>query len=190
MKNKLLFLRLALAFLVIGTVACNDDDDSTPEPKPIDKGDVVANRYIITFSDPSAPGADQSYEYYDPDGSGGNPATVADTIKLTKGRFYNSRIEFLQNNDTVTAGVETNGVKYIVCYRNFDALYELKRGTSNQDSNGKDLGTETSWEVVNDVKGDDQGIIRVTLNYQAAVKEGLCDAGVRIIEGSLPYKLN
>lgn len=190
MKNKHLFLQLVLAFLLIGIVACNDDDSTTPDPAPIDKGDVVANRYIITFTDPSSPGADQSYEYYDPDGSGGNAATVTDTIKLRKGRLYTSRIEFFNDNDTVTSGVETNGVKYIVCYRNFDALYELKRGTSNQDNNGKDLGTETSWEVVNDVKGDDQGIIRVTLNYQAAVKEGLCDAGVRIIEGSLPYKLN
>ena len=57
-------------------------------------------------------------------------------------------------------------------------------GDSNLDANSSKLGTETTWQVLNNGAWN----VKVTLNYIHLNKQGLCDAGVRIFESTINYQ--
>lgn len=171
-------------------VACINDDDPDDGPvfKDIDRGTIEANHIKITFFPRNNTSQRSTFEYYDPDGPGGAAPTINDTIRLQAPASsffdYQAEIEFLNDADTVTDNIESLGTKYIICYRNLDrALIRLTE--RNDDSSGKDLGTESEWSTV----AAGTGTMFVTLNFQNARKEGVCDAGVRIFEADLNFKI-
>jgi len=186
MKGKDLFIYALLILFGIGTFAssCKDSDDDPVFP-PLDVGDVTSNRILISFTEAGKPATLATFEYYSPNGALAN----VDTIRLVRTGSggivrYESAINFLMDNDTMTAKVEARKESYIVCYRNLNGD-NLRVGDFNLDKNRVPLGTTAMFSAVNEGTGS----IRITMNYQPTGKEGLCDPGTRIIEAIMPYKI-
>ena len=183
--------------LIVASVSCSEEDDGEDDTAlpAIDRGTTEANRIKIIFSavSPSIQYADTA-ELYDPDGIGGADPIILDTLELQErgvsgaGINYKADIQFFLNESNVTPIIESNYRNYIVCYRDFQTK-ELKLQGRNLDPDNNFLGIESDWltAVSNTTSGE--GNIRISLNYQSTRKRGLCDAGVRIFENNLPYKL-
>ncbi len=190
MKSKDLSIYLGLLILGLATMAssCKDESDE-PDFPPLDKGNISANRFVLSFSEVRNRDSVATYEFYAPNGN----ITTADTVKLRKSNLggfvrYESSIEIFKDNDTVTDNVKALGDRYIICYRNIDDK-NLRVGDFDKDANGVSLGTTAFWSTLDESRTDGTGTIRITMNYQSSGKEGLCDPGSRILEGSLPYKI-
>lgn len=189
--------KLFATILFIGLFsACINDDEGTetPEPSPIERGDVEVNRFEITFTPKSGGGASKTFEFNDPDGLGGNPPVTNDIWKLDYSRSggiktYDAEIKFFNGNVEVTDQIESKPSNYIVCYRGMNTQ-DLRLNDSNLDDNGLRLGTITTWQVLHvfGSAGQNKGNLKISLNYIHLRKEGICDAGVRIFESSLNYE--
>ena len=185
------FLKISAVALFIGLFsACINDDEGTvtPEPLPLQRGDIEVNRFIMSFTLKSGGGATQVFEFYDQDGSGGNAPLKNETWTLISGfsggiNNYNADIKFYLDAIEVTDQIEARGSNYIVCYRDMNTN-NFRIGDSNFDDNGLKLGTETTWQVVSSGTGN----VKISLNYIHLNKEGLCDAGVRIFETTINYQ--
>lgn len=183
--------KLSLVALFIGLFsACINDDDGTvtPEPLPLQRGDIEVNRFVMSFTPRSGGGATRVFEFYDPDGNGGSAPIKNDTWALVPGfsggiNNYTANIKFYLDSAEVTDQIEAKGTNYIVCYRDMNTS-NFRLGDSNVDADGLRLGTETTWQVLNSGTGN----VRVTLNYIHLRKEGICDAGVRIFESTINYQ--
>jgi len=190
---KVLSLFLTLSILIFS--ACGDDDlvDEPGDFPPIDKGDIQANRYFLTFTEFSDTSESQTVEFYDPDGIGGSPPIIQEQLNLKKptGSFfrYTSSIRIFNDSVDVTDQIITQQTDYIVCHRGYDDN-NLRGGDWNEDLNGIQLGTKGEWSTSDQLGNDGSGEIRVTLNYQPTGKDGLCDPGIRILDGSVPYQIN
>ena len=76
MKTAITISTIAL-FIGLFSACINDDEGTTtPEPLPLQRGDVEVNRFVMSFTPRSGGGATQVFEFYDQDGNGG-----ADPIK-------------------------------------------------------------------------------------------------------------
>jgi len=188
---KVSFKLLAIALVVGLFSACINDDDGTavPEPIPVQRGNIEANRFIISFTPKSGGGATQDFEFYDLDGIGGNAPLKSDKWLLNSGFSggilnYDAYIRFYLDSLEVTDQIEAMGTNYIVCFREMNTANMALNEYFNRDVNDKKLGTETSWRVIQ--KGT--GSVKITLNYLSLSKEGLCDAGVRIFEARINYE--
>ena len=185
------FLKIFVVALFIGLFSsCINDDDGTitPDPMPIKRGDVEVNRFVILFTPRTGGCATQVFEFYDPDGSGGNAPQKNETWTLISGfsggiNSYNAEIKFYLDSLEVTDQIEARGNNYIACYRDMNTN-NFRLGDSNVDGNGLKLGTETTWQVVSSGTGN----VKISLNYIHLNKEGLCDVGVRIFEATIDYQ--
>lgn len=189
-KKTISITAIALALL---TACINDDEGTiTPEPTPIERGDIEVNRFVISFR-PKSGGPVKEFEYYDPDGAGGNAPVKNESWTLDYSpsgiRAYDASIKFFFNSLDVTDQIEAKGSNYIVCYRDM-VNQNLRLNDSNLDANGLKLGTITTWQVLNDrgTSTGGNGNVRLTLNYIHLRKEGICDAGVRIFESTIFYQ--
>ncbi|MEQ8624589.1 MAG: hypothetical protein RJQ00_07040 [Vicingaceae bacterium] len=191
--SKVLSLFLTLSVLIFS--ACGDDDlvDEPDDFPPIDRGDIQANRYFLTFTQKSDTSKSQTVEFYDPDGIGGAAPITRELLELKKpsGSFfyYSSSIKIFNDSVDVTDQVIAQQTEYIICYRGYD-VNNLTGGDWNEDFNGIQLGTEGEWSTSDKLGNNGSGEIRVTLNYQPTGKDGLCDPGIRILDGSIPYQIN
>jgi hypothetical protein len=194
MKRNSLYLPI-LFVLCLFTSCITDDDGAIPPPAPpVQRGNTEVNRFEITFTPRSGGGTSQIFEYYDVDGLNGNAPVVNENWTLDYSEFggvksYSASIKFFLDMTDVTDQIENSGNNYIVCYREMNTN-NLRLNNSNSDSNGLNLGTETTWQVLNDQTSgsNGKGIVKITLNYIHLGKEGLCDAGVRIFEGTINYQ--
>ena len=194
MKRNSLYLPI-LFVLCLFTACITDDDGAKPPPAPaVQRGNTEVNRFEITFIPRSGGGPSQIFEYYDVDGLNGNAPSVNENWTLDYSqsggvKSYSASIKFFLDKTDVTDQIENSGNNYIVCYRDMNTN-NLRLNDSNFDSNGLKLGTETTWQVVNDQASgsNGNGIVKITLNYIHLGKEGLCDAGVRIFEGTINYQ--
>lgn len=177
--------------------SCIDDDEATDIPEFPEKnlGTVQANRLIITFIERTDT---VSFEFYDADGVGGADPSINEEIMLeypAASSFlgYDSRVQFFRDNVEVTEDIRNLGTQYVICYRSADTR-NLRNTERSQDSNGDPLGLESEWVTVDDrntnssTKG--MGELRITLNFQEMGKDGSCDAGFRIMEAVMNYRLN
>lgn len=181
---------LLFIFVVSLLSACVVDDDGVSEPNfpEINRGSAEVNRIILTFTDKGNTSDVRSFEYYNP--NGGTP-TVNELITLEYPRSgiktYDLEIALFKDQEEQTSIINSLDDKYIICYRdNTDANFRI--GESNKDRNGVALGTDLDINTLDDTDRD--GELRITLNFQDAGKEGLCDPGVRIFEGTMNYLLN
>ncbi len=197
---KKLFFLTVIALGVLNQSACIDDDGaSAPEFPPIDRGNIEANRVIISFSPMGDTSTVLAYEYYDADGfNTGNAPTVNQQVGLkfsSSGgiRTYDAKVQFFIDSREVTSDIENLDTKYIVCYLDMNSN-NLRLHNRNFDSNNKFLGTETTWQVLDDRGGsgsaNGSGKLRITLNYLPTAKEETCNQGIRIFEGILNYQHN
>lgn len=195
-RKKLIY---SIPFLIIGFlfVGCiNDDDGNPPNPFPgLNEGDIKANRFMLTFILDQDTTNVQTVEFSDPDGSGGNDPIVADTLKLmgpvnsSAKRSYSSSIDVFNGSNSVSDSLRDKEDEYVICYRDMNTNnLELKR--TDLDKNGKRLGFNIEWSTVEITSPpQESGEIRVTLNFQPSGKDGLCDPGINIMEGIIPYKV-
>ena len=186
---------IPVILLFIFVSACGEDDFVKPQDSPgLQRGDIEANRMIITFQPRSGGGAAQSFEFYDKDGLGGNDPEINESWTLRypssgSTRNYSAVTRFYLDDVDVTERIEAKGENYIVCYRQGNTL-NLRVQDTNLDKNGLKLGTTSNWQTLDDTGngGNGSGTLKVTLNYLHLRKEGICDAGVRIFEASIPYQ--
>ncbi len=193
MKNfKILYSIVCITALLF---ACKDDDvgDEPPPFPPLDKGEIEVNRYLLTIAPKNNPNQKQTVEFYDPDGVGGTPPIIQETLLLINptGNFtYTFELAMFKDSLEVTKDIIARGTSYIICYRDFNPN-KIKIGSFDEDAEGVVLGTEAKLSTADEGLPDDgRGDLRITLNYQPSGKEGLCDPGVRIFEGSIPYQIN
>lgn len=182
---------------ILGLNACQDEDDDSPEEFPtLDQGPVEVNKMVIIYRQTgttSNPYIDSAVAI-DSDGPGGNPQ-IQDSLELLwldnfgRNISYKAQIKLYNGNLRVDSLVQENAERFIVCFRNYQTQ-ELDLVRRNQDANGFPLGLESDW-ITDGGPSNTTGInsMRITLNYQAARKEGLCDAGIRKLEINLPYRL-
>ena len=188
-----LSLLFVLSILIFS--ACGDDDlvEDPDDFPPIDRGDIQANRYFLTFVEFNDTSKKQTVEFYDPDGIGGSAPTVQEKLELKEPSAsffrYSSSIRIFNDSVDVTNEIIAQQTEYIVCHRGYDNN-NLRGGEWNNDLNGIQLGTKGEWSTLDQLGNDGSGQIRVTLNYQPTGKEGLCDPGIRILDGSVPYQIN
>ena len=162
-------IKLSVIALFLGLFsACINDDDGTPVPEqqPIERGNIDANRFIISFTPKSGGGATRDFEFYDPDGNGGNTPIKSEKWLLNSGFSggilnYDASIEFYLDSLEVTDQIESLGTSYIVCFREMNTVNMALNDYYNRDANDKKLGTETSWRVIQQGTGS----VKVTLNY-------------------------
>jgi hypothetical protein len=194
MKRNRLYLPI-LFVICLFTACISDDDGAKAPPAPsVQRGNTEVNRFEITFTPRSGGGPSQIFEYYDVDGLNGNAPVVNESWTLDYSgsggiKPYSASIKFFLDTTDVTDQIENSGSNYIVCYREMNTN-NLRLNDSNFDSNGLKLGTETTWQVLNDQASGSSGngIVKITLNYIDLGKEGLCDAGVRIFEATINYQ--
>ena len=194
------FPRILTLFFVLSVLifsACGDDDlvDEPDDFPPVDEGDIQANRYFLTFTEFSDTSKKQTVEFYDPDGIGGSAPITQEKFDLKEptgsASFfrYSSSIRIYNDSVEVTDQIIAQQTKYIVCYRGYDDN-NMRGGPWSKDSNGVQLGIKGEWSTSDRLGNDGSGEIRVTLNYQPNGKDGLCDPGIRILDGSIPYQIN
>tara|TARA_R110002072_G_scaffold58432_2_gene149020 strand:- start:406 stop:996 length:591 start_codon:yes stop_codon:yes gene_type:complete len=189
-KNSAARLFYAIFFVLILVACGNDDDEELPTFPPTNRGDIQANRLKITFILSQDTTQKATYEFYDPDGIGGNAPIVIDTIKLLKPlgatRQYKSSIVIYNDSTSLNEAIKEKDNRYIICYRGMNTS-NLRFGDPNLDRDGQPLGIEATWSTI-DVQGSsDSGNIRITMNFQPATKDGTCDPGSRILEAIMPY---
>ena len=189
------YLRIIGLFLFVGAFSsCINDDDGTPDPDfpAINRGTVEVNRILLTWNPTGDTSNTQTFELYDPNGTGGAAPTINELItieypKSASFKSYDMKIHLFKDQTDVTSEIEQLGTKYIICFRG-QASKNLQLNDVNNDANGRDLGTSSLWRTLDNTPRD--GDIRVTLNFQDSGKEGLCDPGIRIFEGTMNYLLN
>lgn len=188
-----IFLISSVGFLA----SCEDDDDNDDEPIPeVDRGNVHPNRFKFEFVRSNDTTDKATYEFYDLDGKGGNDPIKADTlifnIANAGGKVeYFGNIEFFKDSTNLTSEILNLSQKYMVCYRN-QYGEELRPFNFSRDVNNVILGLSAEWEaldLLNDPIATGEGDLRITLNYNILRKDGTCDAGVRVFDGTVPYKL-
>jgi hypothetical protein len=197
MRVKSFFFLLFLSCFILGLNSCKDEDDSPEEFPALDEGPVEVDKIVITYTQAgtsSNPHIDSAVAI-DLDGPGGNMPQIQDSLELIwldnfgRNISYNAQIKLYYRNLRVDSIVQDNAERFIVCFRNYQTQ-ELDLVRRNQDANGFPLGLESDWITDGDPSNTAGiGTIRITLNYQAARKEGLCDAGIRKLEINLPYRL-
>lgn len=194
-KNIFSTFNLLLLFSLLFFACGSDDEGSVANPFPdINKGDIEANRFLLTFTLEQDSSQKETVEFFDPDGIDGNqPPSIADTVRLqgpvTQGAFrrYLSEIEFFDDNTSVNQAIINKDDEYIICYRAWNAD-NLRSGDRNEDRDGLPFGITAVWSTAKQTPNPPEGgVIRVTLNFQPAGKEGLCDPGVRILDAEIPY---
>lgn len=189
MSTKNFFTYFTLLLISLGSIgsSCSDDEDDAFDFPPIDRGGVEVNRMLIHVEEARNRGVWTTYEFYAPNGV----ITVRDTIPFRKGVSggfvrYDSKIDFMFDNDTVTSLIDARDEKYIICYRNL-VNSNLQVGDISVDKNGFIYGREAGWKTVDQRGASDRGTIRITLNYLPGRKENKCDTGIRLIEAEIPY---
>ncbi|MFT6166858.1 MAG: hypothetical protein ACJASF_001551 [Vicingaceae bacterium] len=189
--------KLTLIALYIGLFsACINDDEGTvtPDPVPIDRGNVEVNRMKITLSAKTGNASTQTIEFYDPDGLGGNAPIKNEMLTLeypisSSFKPYSGSIKFFKDSMDVTSLIKDAASRYVVCYREMDTD-NLRISERNNDSDGVTFGIEALWSVIDErARGNTgNGQVKITLNYNQLQKIGLCDTGVRIFEGTINYQ--
>ncbi len=188
MKRLFYFTLVIVAGLM--TVACDKDDDDDQDDQGVNTGSIHPNRIIFNIVDKLDSTNSGSFELYDTDGVGGNAPQVIDSIYFrveptSSGATYNGSLQFFENTNEVTSQIAALSDKYMICYRDFD-FNELAVGLLDKDQNNIQLGLNGEWfaKIKNRA-----GRIRITMNYNIQPKDGTCNAGVRVYEGYIPYRI-
>lgn len=185
------FANLFLASLVLMSFSCEKEEEKKiggDNDQPLDSGDIKVDGYWFIIENPSNPGQPiDTFKYGSFDTETANYDTIRLEREINSDKDFNAFIRFYDGSNDVTQQIRNNGYDYIVCYRDMDTD-ELRLNDRDLDVNDKILGLESEWSTVGGINQNVVGTVRITLNYQVN-KESLCDAGVRIFNATVPYKL-
>lgn len=176
----------ALISIVLMSFSCEKDkDEPEDENPPTDRGDVEIDSYLFIITDLSSQEVD-TFKYGDFDTETDKYDTLRWKAVQSSERTYSAKIEFYNNGEEVNSKIIANEQDYIVCYWEF-YTNDLEPFDISEDSDGRRLGLETKWRVIDNNESIGSGDFRITVNYQSLVKDNLCDPGVRIFEAKVPY---
>lgn len=161
--------------------------DKTTTPPDLNEGETITT-VRLNFTEVGNPGNTFTAEWSDPDGAGGNPATI-DTINLVNGTNYTVTVEFWNESVTpaedMTAEIVAESDEHIVC---FDALngFDATISITDQDANSLPIGLASDWTVNAMVNGD----LMISLKHQPGTKDGTCGPGDTDVEVTFPVVVN
>jgi hypothetical protein len=172
--------------IVLMSFSCEKEkDEPENEFPPTDRGEVEIDSYLFMVTDLSTQAVD-TFKY----GNFDTETATYDTLRWetisSSQKSYAAKIEFYNNGQEVNSKIITNEQDYIVCYREY-FNDDLRLEDRNLDSDDRILGIESDWKAVNNSNSRGSGEMRITVNYQPLVKDGLCEPGVMIFEASVPY---
>ncbi len=176
-----LALVIATIFFV-ATVSCNKDDKS-----PLNEEELITTLRITLVKSGSA--TPLVFEFKDPDGSGGNPPTRFDTIKLESGSSYSSSVEVLDESKTTAVNITPE----VIAEGTAHQFYYQPSGVGiivqnlNADIKGYPLGNTSTWTTTPAT----QGFLKITLKHKPGIKTATDDVSVgeTDVEVNFPAKV-
>jgi hypothetical protein len=185
MKTKSLFKTglMTATVLLFAITSCKKDKDDPSQPQPITNEEEVITTCKITFTDASGVQPEVTYQFQDPDGDGGNPPAVFDTIRLASMTTYHTQIILLDESsmpiDTISNEVLEEADEHLFCFEVQTADVTIVR----TDSDGTyEIGLQSTWTTGN----NSEGFVNVSLKHQPGVKDGTCAPGDTDIEILFP----
>ncbi|MEC7755080.1 MULTISPECIES: hypothetical protein [Roseivirga] len=147
MKNITTIKSFLMAFLLLGLMACDNDD-----PEPVNEEELITT-VRVTFT-PSGGGSAIVATFQDLDGEGGN-APVITNPTLAANTTYSVSVEFLNESETptedITEEVEEEAEEHQVFFVAASGL-NFTYAYNDEDGNGKPLGlmgTATTGDASN-----------------------------------------
>lgn len=189
MKRKYFWSAIVLVFSLF-IVSCDKDDDEDLPVSNVEKGSIFPNKFQLKIIQKNDTSQHNTYTLYDTDGIGGANPQVLDTVIFpldvnSSQATYLGELEFFTNNTSNNGGINSNATRYVICYREFD-FFDLALNGRDNDINGNELGLNTEWIAK---RRGATGYIKITMNYNQQPKDGTCNAGSRVFEGNIPFRV-
>jgi hypothetical protein len=170
---------IAIYFMTFGTLflaSCEPNEDNPNQQEIITTVRIVAT--------PQLSGTPVSFEFNDPDGTGGN-APVIDTIFLAANTTYNVSLELYNEAitpvDTITNEIEEEGTDHQFFF--VPTGITINTAYEDQDANGNPIGLLSAWSAGNAASGT----LRLTLKHLGGIpKDGNITTGETDIQIDFP----
>jgi len=185
MKAKHILIAPILLLTTVFT-SCKKDKNDPQKPQPVINEEEVITTCKIVFQDAAGILPEVTALFQDPDGDGGNPPAVFDTIRLAPNANYHAEIILLNETtnpaDTISNEVAEEGVDHLFCFQVNAANLSITR----TDSDGVyEIGLKSDWATGAPSNGD----VTVTLKHQPGIKNGTCEPGDTDIEIQFPMEI-
>jgi hypothetical protein len=179
-KLSLIFSLIVFGFLASIQSCKPDDDDHDHEHDAISKIQVM-------FVDSATNAAAGTFSWEDPDGIGGNPPTVIDTIKLDPSKTYKANVMLFAKLDgvldNVTSEILEEADEHLFVFKNITANINVT--ITDKDGNNLPVGLESLWTT----GAASSGAINVVLRHQPGVKDGTETPGDTDIDVVFPVRI-
>lgn len=156
---------LLLAGTLFSAAGCKkDDDDSTAQE--------TITTVVLTVT--GSNGFNQSYEWNDLDGAGGNDPVI-DNLLLSANATYNVSVRFEDRSRTpvgnLTPEIQAEGAKHLLTFT--PNASNVTVSYADQDANGNPLGLNTTWAT----GATSFGTITVRLHHEPTDKNNTANPG-------------
>lgn len=160
---------LVASFCFMFLTSCKKDDTDPKNPGDPNDSELITTIQLV-FKDTSGATNDRVFVFSDPDGDGGNPPTVFDTIRIDSQKVYDVTILLLDESktpvDTVSNEVLAEADEHLFFF--FHSGVNINSTYLDNDGNGLGLGLKSRW-----VSGAaSSGNSRIVLKHQPGVKDG------------------
>lgn len=154
---------LMMGSLLFAGTSCKDDD---PEPVPTEEQELITTMTLNLV--PEGKGQSVSATFSDPDGPGGNDATIQ-TLNLAPNTVYNVTVTLSDDSKTppvdITAEIKAEGDEHEIFYQEIEGLdlASIQKNVADDvDKNNRPIGLKATITT-----GDaSSGKLRVTLKHQ------------------------
>lgn len=152
-----------MSTFLFAATACSDD-----EPEPTEEEELITTLKITMV--PVGKAQTVVGTYSDPDGPGGNQATV-NTLRLEANTTYNATVTLFDESKTpaaeLTSEIETEADEHELFYQTLDNLM-LAITKTDRDNSQRPVGLKA--QIV--TSGSSTGKLRITLKHQPNLKVG------------------
>lgn len=177
---KILKSILLFAILALHVTACKKDDNNPKNPPPPPNDEEIITTLILFFDDTTAGNFDVIASFDDPDGVGGNPPQLFDTIRLKNNFNYKVSIVVLNKTknpvDTISNEILQEAEDHQFFFQHTGV--NITSNYADKDKNNLPIGLQTIWTTGN----ASSGTSRITLKHQPGIKNGTQAPGETDIE--------
>lgn len=156
--KKLTYLCISL-LATIAFISCSNNND---EPEPVNEEELITTLKITL----AGGGENIVLQYKDLDGDGGNAPVYSVSGNIKTNTTYQGSTQFLNESvnpvDNITVEVEAEGAAHQVFYQLNNSLGTVNYTTTNNDTNGKPIGTSFILQTGNTTGA---GTFTVTLKH-------------------------
>jgi hypothetical protein len=176
--NPMKFFLIAVLSVALFS-ACKKDKNDPNNPNDPNEEELITTVGLY-FSDIFGVTPSATFTFSDPDGPGGNPPTVFDTIVLRANTVYRLSLELLDESknpvEDITEEILAEADEHLFCFEVNGANITIVR----TDTDGMyEVGLESLWTV--GTAGN--GTLTLTLKHQPdGLKDGTCDPGETDVE--------